>query len=192
MITISITSAGVPWSTADLARITPDPEAPLCSVEQQLEALGYRVTAIQGSGMEVSAEVERDRVTADALTDDDMRSLFMIGVSTEIDNACRIALGLWKRSPDTVKLAREKCAAALNAVRVVKTETADALTDETIRGLYANGIIDIDLKDRAMFGSREDRSAARAAISAMLADAAAVDNAMAKAALEHNLRGGRS
>lgn len=63
MITLSITCAGIPWSASELARITPDPEAPLCSVQQQLEALGYRVTAIQGSGCEVSAEVERPTLT---------------------------------------------------------------------------------------------------------------------------------
>jgi hypothetical protein len=54
-------------------------------------------------------------VTAETITDEQIRELFVHTTSDAIGNACRIALGLWKRSEGDVRRARERCAAAWNA-----------------------------------------------------------------------------
>jgi hypothetical protein len=46
--------------------------------------------------------------------------------------------------------------------------TAENVTDEQIRDLYSDGFIGIDLKDLAMFGSRDERTEARARCAAVI------------------------
>lgn len=62
------------------------------------------------------AHYERE-VSADTLTTEQIRWTFVHCSDVEIANACRIALGLWKRGAETVELARVKVAAAFNVRR---------------------------------------------------------------------------